>query len=227
MKLKSASWILFILTALSVTSCTIEKRLFQPGYRVEWKKKIPEKTSDESASLIPESKKAADSIVINSGSSIETQLAEPSISEKISSGEEAETTVGYPDYTKTDCSTAIPNTEPETPAYVDQKKQPDITEDGEEKEFELFGIMSFGIYFGSLILAVLSLIFSEIVIIIPAIIFLLLSLIFGIISVRNYHRNPEKYYRNGFGYFGLYASLATITIALLIIILIQGLLSTQ
>lgn len=212
--------LLFTLIGIFLSHCTIEKRIFQPGYSIEWKKKIPEKTSEESASLIPESKRAADSIVINSGSRIETQIAEPSISEKISSGEEAETTVGYPDYTKTDYSTAIPNTEPETPAYVDQKKQPDIIEEGEEKEFELFGIMSFGIYFGSLILAVLSLIFSEIIII-PAIIFLLLSLIFGIISVRNYHRNPEKYYRNGFGYFGLFASLATITIALFIIILIQ------
>lgn len=211
--------LLFTLIGIFLSHCTIEKRIFQPGYSIEWKKKIPEKTPEESANLIPGSKKEPDSIGINSGSSIKTRMEEPSVSEKIPSGEEAETIARSPDYTKTDYSTATPNTEPETPASANQKKQPDIIEEGEEKEFELFGIMSFGIYFCSLILAVLALVFSEIFLI-AAVIFLLLSFVFGLISVLIYRRNRDKYYRNGFGYFGLFASITTITLGLFFIILL-------
>jgi len=218
MKLKSASWILFILTALSVTSCTIEKRLFQPGYRIEWKKKIPQK--DEAKTEDQVSYNSIETHPDTTGSSssslsslkpdpIPTPQLSKSISEPFVLIENPDTLISY----QTETRKVIPSTP--------QKKAIDLKETEDKKEFELFGVMSFGLYFCSIALALLAVFVFNL----PAFLFgiagfmILLSLIFGIISVDRYKRNRSNYYRNFFGYFGLIASVITISLVIGLLIL--------
>ena len=87
-------------------------------------------------------------------------------------------------------------------------------------EVELFGVMSFGMYFAAIVFTLMGIIaFNSGYVVILAAFLLLLSLVFGIISVIRYRRNKERYRRNFFGYFGLIASMITITLGGFIVLL--------
>ena len=222
MKTKSTAWIIFILTSLLTTNCTIEKRLFQPGYNIQWKKKIPQRDAAENVNRVSDSRNTSNSIISDSSLSdlilapknfnpetLTTDKLPESIVESTKSIEQLDTIFSN-QVTHTKIATA--------PA---QKKAVDLVETEEKKELELFGVMSFGLYFCSLIFAILAVFVFNL----PAYLFviagfmILLSLIFGIISVDRYRRNKSKYYRNFFGYFGLIASVVTISLVIGFLIL--------
>lgn len=219
---------------LLLTHCTIEKRVFQKGYHIEWKKKHssesarnePEKFSTASTNSVSHSDKQAqekeivrnhiqekDSVIFNKQASetkpvsaITNVTSEPIVS-----------------YSKTNASdpvtiiTESPTEQAET-TPPDQKDD-DLRPETEKKVFEPVGFVSFGFYFLAIILGLFAipalnalpfLVFSGLLFI--------LSLVFGIISVVRYRRNKELYHRNFFGYFGLIASMVTITLAGLLIL---------
>lgn len=218
MKIKSASWILFILAALSATSCTIEKRLFQPGYSIEWKKKIPQKNDAKTEDQVSYNRIETHPDTTDSSSSslsslkpdpIQTSKLVKSISESLVSIRNPDTLISDQAETRK----AIRSTP--------QKKTIDLIESEDKKELELFGVMSFGLYLCSIALALLAVFVFNL----SAFLFgiagfmILLSLIFGIISVDRYKRNRSNYYRNFFGYFGLIASVITISLVIGLLIL--------
>jgi hypothetical protein len=222
MKAKSATWIAFILAVLSVTNCTIEKRLFQPGYSIEWKKKVPQKDATETTNRVSDSKKAFNSIITDS-SSIELFLAPENLRQEIlPSGKLSKSVTEFPASTEIyDTITSDKVENAEVVSVPHQKKAVDLRETEDKKELELFGVMSFGLYICSLAFAILALVVFNL----PVYLFgiagfmILLSLIFGIISVDKSRRDKSRYYRNFFGYFGLIASVVTISVVIGILIL--------
>ncbi len=225
--MKSTSIIFIIVTMLAIAGCTIEKRLFQPGYSIEWKKKIPQKDANETASKFSDSKENADSIAHTSSSNY--ALLEKNKPLPLSGEENSP----VPELTKNNSEVPTKTQEPiisyrneshEIDPVLSQKKAIDIIEAEDKKEFELFGIMSFGLYFSSLALAIAGIVLlTSPYFFVAAGFMILLSLIFGIISVDKYRRDKAKYRRNFFGYFGMIASLATITFVLGLVAFAWGL----
>lgn len=225
--MKTTSIILIILTTLTITGCTIEKRLFQPGYSIEWKKRIHQKDANEITNTFSDSKEGADSIAHPSSSNYVILDGENQ------SQQTEKKHIPVPELTKS--TSKVPNEKQESliseknenheiASVPYQGKAIDITEAENKKELEIFGTMSFGLYFCSLILAITSLTFMNPgYMLFVAGFMIILSLIFGIISVDRYRRDKSRYYRNFFGYFGLIASLVTISLVAFFLILASGL----
>lgn len=219
MKIQSTTWILFILTSLLATNCTIEKRLFQPGYSIEWKKKIPQRDADEIANRVSNKGNTPNSIIGDSSSSNlilasanfnQETLPTDKLPENIAeSTEQLDTIISNP----IAHSDVVSAPAPKKAIYRGE------TED--KKELELFGVMSFGLYFCSVIFTILAVFVFNLPVYLFALagFMMLLSLIFGIISVDKSRRNKSKYYRNFFGYFGLIASVVTISLVIGFLIL--------
>ncbi len=199
-------------TILLISGCTIEKRVFQKGYHIEWKKKIPKKDEAETSNRISEREQEIDPtscVAFENNSIPETEESFPEC-------------LPEPVFRESIVESITPAKDPEIINYIEPenhkktslirqkiKKQPWETE--ERKVFELFGVMSFGLYFCSLALGVISIFaLNALPTIVIACFMVLLSFIFGIISVKRYRRNKSDYRRNFFGYFGLIASAVTI-----------------
>lgn len=227
MKIKSATRASLAILILLAASCTIEKRLFQPGYSIEWKKRIPKKDANETISKFSASKENADSVAHTSSSNHilsdrETQLQQTG--EKLIPAPELTKSIPQPPAEKQESLISDRNENHEIDPVFSQKKAIDILENEDKKELEIFGTMSFGLYLCSLILAITSLTFMNPgYLLIIAGFMIILSLIFGIISVDRYRRDKSKYYRNFFGYFGLIASLVTIMLVMIFLTLLAGL----
>lgn len=226
MKTKLIAIILSTCLCTLLTNCTIEKRVFQKGYHIEWKKKkASQKEAEEPTVGMTENLQQADLVVetpfeinmvpetekTNSEQFPEPELPE-SIAEPIAASEKP---------------VSIHSMEPEnheTTSSVHPKSATETWETEERKVFELFGVMSFGLYFSSLTLAILGIVLATSpYFFVAAGFMILLSLIFGIISVDKYRRDKSAYRLNFFGYFGMIASLATITFVIGLLLLAWGL----
>lgn len=220
----------FVFTLL--TNCTIEKRVFQKGYHIEWKKK----SSNESArSETTKLTSASDATDIHSEKQLPKETAGNQVLSKdsvISDKKESEAkpviaitnTTNEPAVSarKTDSSdpvtitTESPTEQAETapPADQDDDDQPEST----RKTFEPVGIVSFGLYFVAVILGLLAIpALNAIPFLVFSGVLLILSLIFGIISVVRSRRNRDLYYRNFFGFFGLIASGSTLILGIIVL----------
>ena len=224
MKTRSTSWSIFILITLLLGSCTIQKRLFQPGYSIEWKKKICQKNGSETTDLAFVAPAKRDSIRLNAfndefPAKDDLQAVDIAVVEFSDPVTEQKASKKI-----RDTLTSMHLEKQEVVSGHSQKKRSGIPEIENEKEFELFGIMSFGIYFCSLAMAILSIfVLNALPTIIAACFMILLSFIFGIISVHRYRKDKSRYYRNFFGYFGMIASMATITLAAGLVLFAWGL----
>lgn len=213
-----------------LTNCTIEKRVFQKGYYIEWKKRASNETTQN------EPDKSTIASDKPSEKRIQEEITGNPVSEKgfvISNEQKSEATPVSVITNTTDESTVssrkINSSDPVTitnDSPTDQAKTtpPDQKDDDprletEPKVFEPVGFVSFGFYFLAVMLGLFAipalnalpfLVFSGVL--------LILSLTFGIISVIRYRRNRERYHRNFFGYFGLIASMITITLGGLVIL---------
>lgn len=227
MKAKLISITTYVFVILLLTHCTIEKRVFQKGYHIEWKKKNasesarnePEKFSTASTNSVSHSDKQAQEEVVRN----HIQEKDSVIFNKQASGEKPVSTITNAtsepvvSYSKTNASDPVTiitesSTEQAETTPPDQKDD-DLRLETEKKVFEPVGFVSFGFYFLAIILGLFAipalnalpfLVFSGLLFI--------LSLVLGIISVVRYRRNKERYRRNFFGYFGLIASMITITL---------------
>lgn len=213
MKTKLIAIILGTCLCTLLTNCTIEKRIFQKGYHIEWKKKkVSEKDAEETADRITKSQQQADLVA-------ETPFESNLVPETEKTNPEG---IPEPELRESMAEPIIPSENPvsthsmepqnrEITSSVHQKSVKGAWETEERKVFELFGVMSFGLYFCSLALAVISIFaLNALPTIVIACFMILLSFVFGIISVKRYRRNRSDYRRNFFGYFGLIASAVTI-----------------
>ncbi|WP_300664531.1 hypothetical protein [Fluviicola sp.] len=222
MKAKSIYYFVLIPGIILLTNCTIEKRVFQKGYHLEWKKKTPKSIpSETSVSLIESSPEQA-----------QTKEKATMFSENDSLLPVEKTVIEKPEGNEspaTSKSNSVTSTEklPE-PERIEQdpsdhqKKTPNQTDmdESDAKEVELFGVMSFSMYFASIVFTLMGILaFNSGYVVIAAAFLLVLALVFGIISVIRYRRNKERYRRNFFGYFGLIASMVTITLGGLFVLL--------
>lgn len=219
MKTQSTTWILFILTSLLVTNCTIEKRLFQRGYSIEWKKKIPQRDADEIANRVSNSGNTSNSIIGDSSSSNLSLASANFNQETLPTDKLPENMTESSEQPDTIISNPIVHSE--VVSVPAPKKAINQGETEDKKELELFGVMSFGLYFCSITFAILAAFVFNVPVYLFALagFMILLSLIFGIISVDKSRRNKSKYYRNFFGYFGLIASVVTISLVIGFLIL--------
>lgn len=222
MKAKSIYYFVLIPGIILLTNCTIEKRVFQKGYHIEWKKKKTKNTpSETSVSLIESSPKQA-----------QPEERAASFPEKDSLSSIEKTAPEKPETTQspvinknnsTSSTEQLPEPERIEPnQIIYKKKTPGQTymNENDATEVELFGVMSFGMYFAAIVFTLMGIIaFNSGYVVILAAFLLLLSLVFGIISVIRYRRNKERYRRNFFGYFGLIASMITITLGGFIVLL--------
>lgn len=211
---------------LLISGCTIEKRLFQTGYYIEWKKKkVCEKDAEETADQITKSQQQADLVVETPFESNVTPETEEPHPEPVTEPELLES-MAEP-IIPSENPVSIHSMEPENheiTSSIHQKSVKGAWETEERKVFELFGVMSFGLYFSSLALAILGIVLlTSPYFFVAAGFMILLALIFGIISVDKYRRNKSAYRRNFFGYFGMIASLATITFVIGLLLLAWGL----
>lgn len=214
-----------------LTNCTIEKRVFQKGYHIEWKKKSsnetarsettkltsvsdtrPEKQEQEESSNNQISEK--DSVIFNKKES-ETKLV------SVVTTPTNEPAASSP---KTDSSDplTIANESPTEQAETTppDQKDDDIRPETNVKIIEPVGIVSFGLYFIAVMLGLFAIpALNALPFLVLSGVLLILSLVLGIISVIRYRRNREQYRRNFFGYFGLIASMITITLGGLMILL--------
>nr|WP_294858860.1 hypothetical protein [uncultured Fluviicola sp.] len=215
MKAKSTTWIAFILVVLSATNCTIEKRLFQPGYSIEWKKKT-QRNSVETENQTSYNEEPDTTTIICSSNSLSSKPDHIPTSELTQSISEPLVSI-----VNLDTQTPYKLEKQESDTLTPQKKAIDLRETEDKKELELFGVMSFGLYFCSVIFAILAVFVFNLPVYLFAVagFMILLSLIFGIISVDKYRRDKSKYYRNFFGYFGLIASVVTISLVIGFLIL--------
>lgn len=228
MKQKISLFIFITFTLLLVPGCTIEKRLFQPGYNIEWKKKVQsDKPSNECHSLsqvsnIPSEKQVPEEITIQS------QKAEnnPPTPEK-NELEASFYPLVKPESKPVISANQASSTELASVKVAAQKKEhisAEQSNDDDEpqiipKKFEPLGIASFTIYFFGLALALLAIIATNPVVFISfAALLFLLSLTLGIVSVVKSHRNKALYRRNFFGYFGLIASASSLVIGLFLLL---------
>lgn len=213
MKIKSTIPISLLIFILLAASCTIEKRLFQPGYNIEWKKKkVSEKDAVETAIRMTKSPQPVELIEktpFESNVIPETEkrnpehVTEPKLPESVDEPITPSKTLA--------AVGPVETKNRKTTTSVRQNSVKGALETEERKVFELFGVMSFGLYFCSLAMAVVSIFaLNALPTIVIACFMILLSFIFGIISVKRYRRNRFSYRRNFFGYFGLIASAVTI-----------------
>lgn len=223
MKTKSTIYGLLILTALLAGSCTIQKRLFQPGYSVEWKKKMREKSESETTDLSVKTQES-DSTRINSFAN----TSESPVENDLTSGNVSTVETKDPETTdqqEPQDTFALHTTEnQEIAATIAPKKSLGIPDPEPAKELEIFGIMSFGLYFCSLALGIFSLFaLNALPVIVIACLMILLSFTLGLVSVIRYRKDKSRYYRNFFGYFGMIASIATMGFAAFLLLFAWGL----
>ncbi|WP_294671766.1 hypothetical protein [uncultured Fluviicola sp.] len=225
MKTKLIAIILGTCVCTFLTNCTIEKRVFQKGYHIEWKKKVSEKEAEETADRITKSQQQAGLVAETPFESNVTPETEKPLPEPVTEPELPES-MAEP-ITLSENPVSIHSMESENheiTSSVHQKSVKGAWETEERKVFELFGVMSFGLYFSSLTLAILGIVLlTSPYFFVAAGFMILLALIFGIISVDKYRRDKSAYRLNFFGYFGMIASLATITFVIGLLLLAWGL----
>lgn len=209
MKTKSPILISLVILILSATGCTIEKRLFQPGYSIEWKKKIRQKSKSEATDLLSVKTEEPDSTWLN------TFVDESPVKEGFKTGGPVAAENSNPETADQQKLRDTPISNPvesqETVSTTAPKELLGIPDPEPQKELEIFGTVSFGLYFCSLALGIYSLFaLNALPVIVIACLMILLSFTFGIISVIRYRKDKSRYYRNFFGYFGLIASAVTI-----------------
>jgi hypothetical protein len=226
MKTKLIAIILSTCVCTLLTNCTIEKRVFQKGYHIEWKKKkVSQKEAEEPTVGMTEDQQQADLVAETPSESNPVPETEKTNSEQFPE----------PELSESPAEPIKPVEKPVSPhsmkpenheitSSVHQKSVKETWETEERKVFELFGVMSFGLYFSSLTLAILGIVLATSpYFFVAAGFMILLSLIFGIISVDKYRRDKSAYRLNFFGYFGMIASLATITFVIGLLLLAWGL----
>jgi hypothetical protein len=225
MKTKLIAIIVGTCVCTLLTDCTIEKRIFQKGYHLEWKKKAPKKDETGAVNLITENHQET-ALAAETPAESNLVLKSEKPNPELAPAPEFRAPITEPAIL-TKKTASIHSREPEkrkitAPAHPTAAN--DVWEVEERKEFELFGIMSFGLYFSSMALAIAGIILlTSPYFFVAAGFLILLALIFGIISVDKYRRDKSKYHRNFFGYFGMIASLATITFVLALVVLAWGL----
>lgn len=221
MKTKSTRMIC-LLALLLIQSCTIQKRLFQPGYSIEWKKKAPQKNTGDITDRLSNFQKA-DTATQTSFPEARTNL-EGLKQDPISIATDSSKASPGPETQAAVVSPAKASEKPVAGSGAETPKPTDIIEPEAPKELELFGTMSFGLYICGLTLAIVGIItLSSPFYAVAAAFMILLSLVFGIISVSIYRKDRSRYYRNFFGYFGLIASAATLTFTIALLLVAFGL----
>lgn len=232
MKAKLNAILICVCAITLLANCTIEKRVFQKGYHIEWKKKaIRENTPGESDKLQassddhPEKHMQEEQLIPDQNS----ESSSP-VHEKI----ELETTA-FPAITKPADETAAPahkgnlpgsiSAEPEPTAYKTEitpadQKDDDVQPQKEPRKFEPVGIASFVFYFLAVALGLFAIVATNPTVILSyTALLLLLALILGIVSVVKYRKNRDLYEHNFFGYFGLIASGSTIILGIFLLII--------
>lgn len=222
MKTKLIAIILGTCVCALFTNCTIEKRIFQKGYHIEWKKKTQ---SDKISAEMTTLQHTSD----NYSETEEKPTAEEHPAPNSTATENTETGT-RPFYTETNLSDQPKIAEPEMnlPGSVSEsqiKKTDLLTQNDEDVQsqitpgkFEPVGIASFVFYFLGLGLGLCAIAATNPVAILGfTALLLILALILGIVSVVRFRRNRELYERNLFGYFGLIASAGTLVLGIFIL----------
>lgn len=226
MKTKLIAIILGTCVCAILTNCTIEKRVFQKGYHIEWKKKAsPGRTSEEITTL----QNASDDYFEK-----QKQEEQPTAEEHtaINSTAPENTEIGTISfYTEIPTSGQQKMSESEIKlsgsVSESQTKKPDSAVQKDEdvqsltpRKFEPVGIASFVFYFLGLGLGLCAIAATNPVAVLGfTALLLLLALILGIVSVVRFHRNRELYEWNHFGYFGLIASAGTLVLGIFILLI--------
>lgn len=229
MKAKLNAIIICTCAITLLANCTIEKRVFQKGYHIEWRKKaLSENTSAE-----PDKLQAA-SDDLSQKQMQEEQAIPDQNSESNSPVHENNESETLPFHTSTkpaDETTASSNkinppgsvsAERESADYGKKTDQKDdeVQPQKEPRKFEPIGIASFVIYFLAVVLGLFAITAANPVVILSyTAVLLILALILGIVSVVKYRKNRDLYERNFFGYFGLIASGSTIILGIFLLIL--------
>lgn len=220
---------------LLLTHCTIEKRVFQKGYYIEWKKKnSSENTRSETTRLSADSDipdihaekpvqeeavrnqiQEKDAVIFNKQASGETPVStitnatsEPAVSSYKTNASDPVTIISE-------------SPTPQAETTPSDQKDDDLRPETKAKVFEPVGIGSFGLYFIAVILGLCAIpALNPVPFLVVSGLLLILSLILGIISVVRSRRNKDLYYRNFFGFFGLIASGSTLIIGLFLLVFI-------
>lgn len=208
-----------------LTNCTIEKRVFQKGYHIEWKKKADsDKVSEEITGLHNSSDHYSERQKREEKPTFEEHTA---INSLIPENTEAERICFYSETKISDQSKAasskmklpesvseLRSTKPTLVNQKDEDAQTQIT----PRKFEPTGIASFVFYFLGLGLGLCAIVATNPIAVLGFTALLLLTaLILGIISAVRFRRNRELYEGNFFGYFGLFASAGTLVLGIFIL----------
>ncbi|MNK24788.1 hypothetical protein D3C87_431020 [compost metagenome] len=220
MKTKLIPLLIGVCTMMMLTNCTIEKRLFQKGYHVEWKKKAPHDQASGESNKLPApsddlAKKAPEKASVPNPDT-ESPLAiaektEPATSPSSTATQPADKVPTSGQKADSKESISIKNETASTPP--NQKDEEDPEPQTKPKTFEPVGISSFSLYFIGLTLGIVGILAANPVGLMGISALLLLSaLVLGIVSVVRSHRHKEWYKPNFFGYFGMIASASTLII---------------
>jgi VIT1/CCC1 family predicted Fe2+/Mn2+ transporter len=201
----------FLFLLLLLTNCTIEKRVFQPGYSIEWKHRIASKNHDEVPDAVAVKTEETHSSLSDSSDNQPVSMPETNPSFEMTGMTEK---TGDSLKRTGELSFVPIQTETSEPAINSNRAElKNPSERLVSRQMEPFGIFSFGFYLLTVALTVIGFVLinsgGEFVLIAAAFL-LFLSLIFGIFSVDRYRQNKEKYYVNALGYIGLIASIVTI-----------------
>jgi lysylphosphatidylglycerol synthetase-like protein (DUF2156 family) len=211
------------------SNCTIEKRVFQKGYHIEWNKKVQQsKTSDEitktlvstdhSETELPEEVLIHDENPENT--SLITKQNEPEAvtfyTNTKSVDEPVKTSHAINSYQLASREKEIPNDQ------TTLKDRQDNTDENPNtpRKSEPVGIASFVFYLLGVGLGLGAIFAMNPIVFLGFTAFLLLTaLILGIVSVVRFHRNRDLYQQNFFGYFGLIASASSLVLTIFILII--------
>jgi hypothetical protein len=225
MKAKLIAIMLGTCVCTLLTDCTIEKRIFQKGYHIEWKKKASSGRTSEEVSMLQN--------VSDDHSEKQKQEEKPTVEEyaALNSTAPENTEIGtisfYTETPPTDqpkvsepgmkLSGSVPESQTKKPDLAAQKDE-DVQSQLTPRKFEPVGIASFVFYFLGLGLGLCAIVATNPVAVLGfTALLLLLALILGIVSVVRFRRNRELYEWNLFGYFGLIASAGTLVLGIFIL----------
>lgn len=202
-----------------LTNCTVEKRLFQKGYHIEWKKKpLHHQVPDEPGNppLSPDEKPGNETTEKQSIPDQHTGNKFIPIEENIPE------TSAFSPVEKTGTEPGLTTQKIDSPGSISLKTEtvstlPDPNTDDdpapqtEQKLYEPVGIVSFSFYFLGFGVGLLAFVAANPVAVLGfTALIVLVSLILGIISVVRFHKHKDRFRGNFFGYFGLFASAATL-----------------
>ena len=226
MKAKLIAVILGTCVFTLFTNCTIEKRVFQKGYHIEWKKKS---SSDNHSEKITGIQNASDDHLQKQDRE-EALLADEHKEIRLPTPENPGVETTFPAGSKpvdepTASAQKVKLSKLDSETHQSEKSSSDQKEEDTDtqitpRKFEPVGIASFVFYFLGLGLGLCAIAATNPIAVLGfTAILLLTALILGIVSVVKFHRNRELYEQNFFGYFGLFASIGTLILGIFLLLI--------